>query len=56
MNMDMTIDIDLNEVEKFIKSDNFIQFMMNNTTNIGIPSFILQTILDKIDELRKEND
>lgn len=56
MNMDMTIDIDLGEVEEFIKSDNFIQFMMNNTTNIGIPSFILQTILDKINELRKEND
>ena len=53
----MTVKIDLNEVEKFIKSDNFIQFMMNNTTNIGgIPSFILQTILDKIDELRKENN
>ena len=50
----MEIDVNLNEVKDFVQSDKFIQFMLNNTTNIGVSAFILQTILEKISELESE--
>ena len=51
----MEIDVNLNEVKDFVQSDKFIQFMLNNTTNIGVSAFILQTILEKISELGNED-
>lgn len=50
----MQMAIDLNEVKEYVTSDDFIQYMLNTSTNIGIPSFIIQTVLDKIDELMEE--
>lgn len=50
------ISIDLNEVEQFITSDEFKQFIIDNNTDFAIPCFIFQTLLEKIDELRKETD
>ena len=46
--------VDLHEVEKFLENDKFIQFLLSNTTDIAIPLFILQTVKDKIEELKKE--
>lgn len=51
----MEIEVDLEEVEEFITDDNFIQFILNNTTQFGTASFILQTLTEKIDEIRQEN-
>lgn len=50
----MEMAVDLNEAKEYITSDDFIQYMLNTSTNIGIPSFIIQTVLDKIDELMEE--
>ena len=46
--------VDLYEVEKFLENDKFVQFLLNNSTDIAIPLFILQTVKDKIEELKKE--
>lgn len=48
----MEIAIDLIDVENFITSDNFTQFLLSNTTDLGTAVFILQTLLDKIDEIK----
>lgn len=52
----MEMEINLSEVKEYVTSDNFIQYMLSTSTNIGIPSFIIQTILDKIDELMEEEN
>lgn len=49
----MNIDIDIKNIEDFVKSDNFISFLQNKTTNFSTAAFILQTLLDKIDEIKK---
>lgn len=44
----------LNEVERFITSDDFKQFIIDNNTDFAVPCFILQVLLEKIEEMRKE--
>ena len=51
----MEINVNLNEVKEFVQSDKFIQFMLNNTTDIGVSAFILQTLIEKISELESED-
>lgn len=51
MKLNTTMLINLEEVEQFIESDEFIQFLLNNTTDLGTCAFILQTIHEKIEEL-----
>lgn len=50
--MDMAIDII--DVKQFVKSDKFSQFLLSNTTDFTTAAFILQTLLDKIEEVEKE--
>lgn len=50
--MELVVDID--NVEKFITSEKFTDFLVSNTTDIGTAGFILQVLLDKIEEIRKE--
>ena len=47
------IDVDLVDVQKFISSEEFIQFLLNNTY-MGVSTFILQTVHDKIKEIEEE--
>lgn len=49
----MTIDIDLNEIQEFVESGKFSDFLLNNTTDFSVAAFILQTLLEKIDDLRQ---
>ena len=46
----MVTDVDLKAVEEFVKSDKFTQFLVSNTTDIGIPMYILQTLFDAIEQ------
>lgn len=46
---------DLDNVKEFIKSDKFAKLLLNNTTDFGTATFILQTLFDKISELEKED-
>jgi hypothetical protein len=48
--------VDIDNVEKFITSEKFTDFLVNNTTNIGTAGFILQVLLDKIEKIRSEEE
>ena len=50
----MRVQVDLLEAKKFVESEEFIQFLLNNTTDVGIPAFILQTLLSTIEKEAKE--
>lgn len=45
--------IDLKDAERVVKSDKFTQFLLTNTTQFGAAAFILQTLIDKIDEAKE---
>lgn len=47
---------DLNDIKKFVSSDKFTNFLINNTTDFSTAAFVLQTLIEKIDELEKEED
>lgn len=51
--MDLTLNIE--EFERFISSKNFIQFILNNTTDLSIAAFIIQVLRDKVEELKTQN-
>lgn len=51
----MEVSVDIENVEEFITSDKFRDFLLNNTTDFGTAAFILQTLLDAINDL-KETD
>ena len=52
LNMETMVNLD--NVEDFITSDKFADFILTNTTDFGTAAFILQVVLDKIDELRSK--
>ena len=52
----MNMMVDINNVEEFITSEKFTNFLVSNTTDIGTAGFILQTLLDKIDEVKSEEE
>lgn len=52
MNMDMTVN--LKDVREFIESQKFTQFLLSNTTEFSTAAFILQTLLNKVEELDAE--
>lgn len=37
----MELNVNLDEVKDFIKNSNFTQFLLDNTTDISVPAFIL---------------
>lgn len=46
----MEISVDLNEVKEFVTSNSFTGYLVDNTTDLTIAMYILQTLLTKIDE------
>ncbi len=50
----MEVSVDIKEVENFVLSDNFKDFLLNNTTDFGVAAFILQSLLEAINKI-KEN-
>ena len=49
----MEVSVDITEVEEFILSDDFREFLLDKLDFVNA-AFILQIMLDKIDELKKE--
>ena len=47
---------DLDNIKKFVNSDKFTGFLVNNVTDFKTAAFILQVLIDKIGELEKEED
>lgn len=55
----MQVQIDrevLNEVEATVTNDEFIQYLLSHTVNFGSCTLIVQTILDKVAELKEKLD
>lgn len=48
------MEIDLEQIEKFIHSDKFSHFLIDNTTDFSIAVFILQVLIDKVEELKNQ--
>ena len=48
----MNIELDIKNIEEFVLSDEFRHFLMYKTTNFGTAAFVLQNLLEKIDELK----
>ena len=48
----MNIEIDLEDIEQFVMSEEFRDFILSHTTEFGTAAFILQTLLNKIEELK----
>lgn len=54
-----TVQIDrevLNEVEATVTSDKFSQYLLSHTTDFCAAAFILQTLLNAIDEAKEKLD
>ena len=49
----MEVSVDIEEVEQFVMSEKFSDFLLNNTTDFGVAAFVLQTLIDKINELKE---
>jgi hypothetical protein len=48
----MEIDVDIQNVEDFVLSDDFRDFLISNTTDFATAAFVLQILLDKIEEIK----
>ena len=50
-----TVQIDrevLDEVEATVTNDEFAQYLLSHTTDFAVAAFIMQTLLDAIDEAK----
>ena len=52
----MELMVDIKEVETFVTSEKFTDFLVNNTTDIGTAGFVLQTLLNEIDRIKGEEE
>lgn len=50
----VSLEVDLQKVKEFILSDNFIQYLLNNMTDVGIVGFIIQSVLNEIERIEGE--
>lgn len=48
-----TVEVNLDEVKKFIESDKFLKFLIENNSDITVPMFILQILEEKVEELER---
>ena len=44
--------VDLEEVEEFIKSNKFTQFLLDNTDDFAVAGYVLTALFDRIKEDR----
>ena len=48
----MIVDVDIEEVEKFILSDDFRDYLLSSTTDFGVAAFILQSLMNAVEDVR----
>ena len=52
---EVSIDMEvLEEVEATVTSDKFAQYLLSNTTDFVVAAFIMQTLLNAIDEAKEK--
>ena len=49
MDLNMTMSVDLNEVEEFVNSDKLAEFLLDNTTDFSVAGYILTAIFDRLE-------
>lgn len=49
----MEVSVDINAVEEFITNEIFTDFLLNNTTDFGVAAFIMQSLLDTVEEAKR---
>lgn len=49
MFLDTTVSVDLKKVRKLVEGDEFVEFLLSHTSDLGDAAYILQTIMEKID-------
>lgn len=52
----MEITVDIKSVEQFVLSEKFRNFLVSNTTEFSTALFVLQTLMDKIDEIKNSDE
>ncbi len=48
--MDLEVSVDLEEVKRVIEAPEFAQYLLSHTTQFSSAAFILQTLLDAVDD------
>ena len=54
--MDFETTVDLDEVKRVIEAPEFAQYLLSHTTEFGSAAFILQTLLDAVEEAAQQID
>lgn len=50
----MEVSVNIEDVEKFVTSKKFTNFLLENTTDFGVAAFIMQSLLDVIEDAKRE--
>ena len=56
MEQDMDIEVDLQEIKEYIENPKFTQFLLDSTPSFGCAAFVLQKLLDALDEAAQSVD
>ena len=54
ISLDMNLSVDLKDVEDFIYSDNFANYLINNAPNFETAGFIFQSLIDMVEEIKNK--
>lgn len=54
--MDFEMDVDLAEVKAVVEHPDFAQYLLSHTTSFGAAAFILQSLLDAVDNAARSID
>lgn len=49
------VEVNIEDVEKMVRSDKFAQFLLSNTTEFESAAFILQVLLNAIDAMKSQD-
>ena len=50
----MEVSVDIKEVEEFITDEKFTNFLLENTADFGVAAFIMQSLLDAIENAKRK--
>ena len=56
MEQDLEIEVDLQEIKEYIENPKFTQFLLDSAPSFGCAAFVLQKLLDALDEAAQSVD
>lgn len=54
--LDREITVDIDKIIEFIEDEDFINYMLEHTEDMGVPAFILQATYNEINRVKKEGN